>query len=214
MMLQRQDTTAIREGAQQAGRRVMIIGAILMIVYLVIGGVYLWIAQSIPRPRPCDSNVCEASTYEYSNPKNTCESDMHLVFTATGILNFLMCIASAFLLCAQKEAFAAQAHQALVVKWHDDPEREEEMQEEQEEFEEDQARALKLIAAGGCCACLILIVSIIFFIYGIIQACNGTDENCNNSVTTYWTILLINLAIHSLKACCQSSHGDQARESV
>jgi len=128
-----------------------------------------------------------------------CESNMKLTFQAMGVMNILMAVVYLAIAFATKIMFTAMAHKALVDKWATDPEHANDVEQEKAEFDHDIKQSGAVGAGACCCLCVLLPCMMGFSIYGIIQASNGTDENCGGSVKIYWMLLILSC----LSSACQ-----------
>jgi len=229
-------TTEIREDSQQKGRMALISGLIMTFVTAVVGTVYLVYSSSIPEMRseegyhPISSptlvtTLFPTTTVEGYVPTTTlfqtttvqhfviqpaspgCESNMKLTFQAMGVINIILAVVYLAMAFATKIMFTAMAHKALVDKWATDPEHADDIVQEKAEFDHDVMQAGSVGMGGCCCLCVLLPFSMGFSIYGIIQACNGTDENCGGSVKTFWILMCLgwlSSACHS--GCNKDNH--------
>ena len=122
---------------------------------------------------------------------DTCESDMGRVFMGSGVVAIATSILALLGTCAAKEFFSAQASQALVQKWANDPDRESSAEEEQEEYDSRMACTARTSAFLACLTCILVPFSIGWKICGIVQALKGTNENCDGAITVWWVLLLL-----------------------
>jgi len=193
--LKRTKTDDIRQGFQSMGRASLGGGLCVAVINSSMAAAFIVYSVDIP---------------------DTCESNMKPTFLGMGICSAVSGILSLISTWVAKEMFTAMSHKALAEKWAD-TERAEESRREEAAFQHDLKRTQKHAAGLVSLSCLVILGSVAFGIYGIVQAAQGTDENCGGSITVYWVLFCINSSLSCLTSCgrqfCQKKKDSGAGQS-